>query len=200
MKKEIPQNIFINNGNKAERNMIQDKKRHTSQRRRYSSLFRLPLYLFALLLLSASCSSVDCPLNSLVYTQYQLMTLGGEVDTLSDTLTITTARTDGADSVLINRNVNTTEFALPISYAQPQDVFFFEMKDTLTGAITYDTVTVVKENRPHFESVDCSPLYFHTLTAVSTTHNAVDSVVIKNPDVTYDTSKKHIYIYFKHRD
>ena len=67
-------------------------------------------------------------------------------------------------------------------------------------ATTLDTVTVTKENHPHFESVDCSPAYFHTITAVSTTHNAIDSVVIKNPDVNYDTSKKHFYIYFKHRN
>ena len=68
------------------------------------------------------------------------------------------------------------------------------------GVCTFDTITVTKEDRPHFESVDCSPLYFHTITAINTTNNAIDSVVIINPDVSYDTSKKHIYIYFKHRN
>lgn len=148
----------------------------------------------------ASCSSVDCPLNSLVYTQYQLRTPAGTVDTLYDTLTISTKRIiDGNDSVLINRNVRTTEFSLPISYAQPQDVFYFETIDTVTKATTYDTVTVTKEDMPHFESVDCSPSYFHTITAVSNTYNAIDSIVIIHPDVNYDTSKKHFNIYFKHR-
>lgn len=47
----------------------------------------------------------------------------GKVDTLADTLTIFTNRVDGNDSVLINRSVKTTEFSLPISYAQNQDVF-----------------------------------------------------------------------------
>ena len=161
----------------------------------------LPLCAVAFMLLAASCSSIDCPMNSLVYTQYQLMRPDGRVDTLADTLTISTQRTaDGSDSVLINRNVRTTEFSLPISYTQAQDVFYFETIDTVTKATTTDVVTITKEDHPHFESVDCAPLYFHTIPGVNTTNNAIDSIVIINPDVSYDTSKKHLYIYFKHRD
>lgn len=167
---------------------------------RTRGLHILPLCIITVFLLgTASCSSVDCPLNSLVYTQYQLLTPAGTVDTLYDTLTISTKRIiDGNDSVLINRNVRTTEFSLPISYAQPQDVFYFETIDTVTKATTYDTVTVTKENMLHFESVDCSPSYFHTITAVSSTDNAIDSIIIIHPDVNYDTSQKHFNIYFKH--
>ena len=166
----------------------------------FSPLSLLPAVLVVIMLTGlAACSSIDCPLNSLVYTQYQLMNAVGRVDTLADTLTISTKRTDGNDSVLINRSVRTTEFSLPISYSQPQDVFFVETIDTLTKTVTLDTITVEKVDRPHFESVDCSPSYFHTITAVGTTHNAIDSVVINNPDVDYDTSRKHFNIYFKHR-
>lgn len=161
---------------------------------------KLPIYiLLAVMLTVASCSSVDCPLNSLVYTQYQLRNAAGAVDTLYDTLTVSTTRRDGSDSVLINRNVKTTELSLPISYSSPQDVFYFETVDTLTKTATLDTVTVTKEDIPHFESVDCAPSYFHTLTGVSCTHNAIDSVVIIHPDVDYDTSRKHFNIYFRHR-
>lgn len=160
----------------------------------------LPLLVIAAMLLAASCASIDCPMDSLVYTQYQLRTASGAVDTLADTLTISTARTDGYDSVLVNKSVRTTEFSLPISYANDEDIFFIETKDTLYGTVTLDTVTVTKENHPHFESVDCSPTFFHTITGASCTHNALDSVAIVNPDVNYDTSKKHFYIYFKHRD
>ena len=163
---------------------------------------KLPALLLAAaaMMLAVSCASIDCPMDSLVYTQYQLRTASGAVDTLADTLTISTARIDGQDSVLINQDVNITEFSLPISYAQAQDVFFIETKDSVAETVWLDTVTVTKEDHPHFESVDCSPAYFHTLTGVSYTRNALDSVVIVNPDVNYDTSKKHFHIYFKHRD
>lgn len=159
-----------------------------------------PFHLFTLLLLISSCSSIDCPLNSLVYTQYQLRNAAGEVDTLStDTLTISTTRADGNDSVVLNKSVRTTEFTLPISYANTQDVFFFELKDTLTKASTIDTVSVTKENTPHFESVDCAPAFFHTITSVTHTSHRIDSIVINNPEVNYDTTKKHLYIYFKEK-
>lgn len=173
--------------------------RHEAQARRGFSLFTRS-FIACFTLLVTACSSIDCPLNSLVYTQYQLMTPEGRVDTLADTLTISTARTDGNDSVLINKDVRATEFSLPISYAQAQDVFFVETKDTVLKQVTFDTITVAKENMPHFESVDCGPAFFHKITSVSTTTNAIDSIVINNPDVNYDTSKKHFLIYFKPRN
>jgi len=161
----------------------------------------LPFYFFTFFtfsLLIASCSSIDCPLNSLVYTQYELRNAAGEVDTLStDTLTISTTMADGNDSVLLNKSVRTTTFTLPISYAGQQDVFYFELKNTLTKVSTIDTVSVTKEDKPHFESVDCAPAFFHTITSVAHTSHRIDSIVINNPEVNYDTSKTHLYIYFK---
>lgn len=155
---------------------------------------------FTSLLLAVSCSSIDCPLNNLVYTNWQFMDADGNVFTLVDTLTISTTRTDGNDSVLINKDVDITEFSLPISYSSAEDVFFFEMKDSLGNAAITDTVTVAKEDIPHFESVDCGASFFHEITGVSHTHNAIDSIVINYPDVNYDTTKKHLYIYLRPRD
>lgn len=152
----------------------------------------------AALLIASACSSIDCPLNNLVYTSYALYDSDGRKDTLRDTLTISTDRTDGSDSVIINRDTRVTGFSLPISHAHPQDVFFVEVKGE--NSFTYDTLTVSKENTPHFESVDCGPSFFHTITGVECTNNAIDSVVINNRDVNYDTSKKHFHIYFKHRN
>lgn len=149
---------------------------------RLRSLLVLPL------LMLAACSSVDCPLNNTVYTNYKLM---GNVTTLPDTLTISTTRHDGMDSVLINQQVNTDSFSLPISYGQDEDVFYFH-----ANALT-DTVWVEKTNEPHFESVDCGLNYFHTLTGVRFTRHAIDSIVIHHKTVDYDVSSKHFYIYFK---
>lgn len=157
----------------------------------------IPFIAVALLLVSA-CSSIDCPLNNLVYSSFALYGGDGRADTLRDTLTISTNRTDGSDSVLINRDTRVTGFTLPVSYAQPQDIFFVEVKGE--DIVTLDTLTVSKESRPHFESVDCGPSFFHTITAVSCTTNAVDSVVINNPEVNYDTSNKNFHIYFKRRN
>ncbi|MGN1376138.1 MAG: DUF6452 family protein [Prevotella sp.] len=156
--------------------------------------------LFTAFIAAISCSSIDCPLNSLVYTQYGLLDPTGRTDTLRDTLTISTVRANGNDSVLINRDYNITQFSLPISYAGDYDMFYFEMRYAGEEIPTLDTVTVYKENTPHFESVDCSPTFFHTITDVTYTGNAIDSISINHTDVNYDTSKKHFNIYFKHRN
>ncbi len=156
-----------------------------------------PLLLFSIVILTA-CSSIDCPLNNRVYTNYILQTAEHNVDTMKLFMTISTNRTDGSDTVIVNKDLNVTQFSLPISNAQHSDVFFVELADSL-GSSTLDTVTVNKENYMHFESTDCTPSYFHTLTSVSSTHNAIDSVVINTNAVDYDTTKKHFYIYFAPR-
>lgn len=123
----------------------------------------------------------------------------GDIKTLNDTLTISTTKQEGTDSVLINKDVKVDSFILPMSYHQPEDVFYFTVKNQYQQEFK-DTVVVKKEDQPHFESVDCSPSFFHTITEVKTTHNLIDSIVINNKDVNYDASKAHFYIYFGNRN
>ncbi|EGN57213.1 hypothetical protein PRBRB14_24240 [Hallella multisaccharivorax DSM 17128] len=146
------------------------------------------LYLLIIAALLGACSTVDCPLNNTVYTYYVLR---GPVRTLPDTLTISTRTGNGADSVLINKQVNTDSFSLPVSYTRNEDVLVFQTNHLL------DTISIEKTNIPHFESVDCGVNYFHTITGVKFTRHAIDSVVIHHNSVNYDVSQKHFYIYFK---
>lgn len=185
----------MNNGKVKTPAMNEGSHGSKNNRKRQGRAFA-PLLIVLVVVLTAACSSIDCPMDSLVYTQYQLMRPDGKADTLSDTLTIYTNRHDGSDSVLINLLANAKVLDLPISYTQERDSFFFLMKDTLTKTTFRDTLTVEKENKIHFESTDCGVSYFHKITSVSCTKHRIDSVRIINPDVNYDTSKKHFYIYF----
>ena len=156
----------------------------------------LPLLAVMLLL---ACSSIDCPIENAVAVNYAVMAFDGTsevADTLKDTLNVWTRRQDGTDTLLLNRGVNVKSFSLEVSYTQPVDVLVFQVKDTLHQVQT-DTVWLSKDNQPHFESVDCSPRYFHNLTAVRSTHERIDTIIINNPSVTYDSSVKHLYIHFK---
>ena len=65
-----------------------------------------------LVLMVASCTSLNCPLNNTTYTKYKLM---GDVKTLNATLTISTTKQEGEDSVLINKDENVDSFILPMS-------------------------------------------------------------------------------------
>ncbi len=142
----------------------------------------------AALMLLAACSSIDCPLNNAVYCNYKLQ---GRVTTLDDTLTIYSARNTMGDTILINQQVNTDSFSLPMSYGNKEDVLVFQCNQVR------DTVWISKEDRPHFESVDCGVNYFHTLNQVVFTRNAIDSITINHKEVTYDATPKHFFIYFK---
>jgi len=87
-------------------------------------------------------------------------------------------------------------FSLPISYTQPEDVFYTLVCDTAGNALL-DTIRIKKDNIARFESVDCQAAYFHKITAVSITHNAFDSLTIHHSDVDYDIKQTHFYLYLK---
>lgn len=156
------------------------------------------IFFFTFLLFLTACSSIDCPVQNLVETQYALMDAYDNPDILdTDTLNIWTRRVDGTDTLVLNSLCGeASTFSLPISYTQPEDIFCLRL-NTIEKVSYQDTICIEKENYPHFESVDCQAAYFHKLTAVGTTHNFIDSVTIHHSQVNYDVSNTHIYIYLK---
>lgn len=150
------------------------------------------------LLLLMSCSSIDCPVQNFVGTYYAMMKADGKPDTLgTDTLWISTTAGTGKDSTLIDALCNNeTTFVLPISYTEPENVFYTLLVDTF-GNSWKDTIRITKTDTPHFESVDCQATYFHELESATITHHAFDSIVINYPHVNYDQTHNHIYLYRK---
>jgi len=158
---------------------------------------RKPLLALAVAALLSACSSIDCPVQNLVRTYYQLKSSGGVADTLTDTLTITSHRADGSDTILLNRAIQISSFNLPMGYSNPEDTLFFRFSNGAYVAV--DTIWIKKDNYPHFESVDCSAAFFHQIMAVRTTNHAIDSISINNTSVNYDTSPEHFHLYVKKR-
>lgn len=152
--------------------------------------------LCASVFIMTACTSIDCPVQNSVYTVYNLKKADGvTTDTLKGTLTISTTRAEGNDTVLLNQNANTTKFSLPISYSNAEDTLYFEVSNDTWHSI--DTVYVKKDDMPHFESVDCQVSYFHDIKEVRATRYAIDSIVINKSFVDYDQKTAHLYIYFK---
>ena len=156
------------------------------------------LVLMAMVLGLCACSSIDCPVQNTVRTLYVLKKPNAEPDTLKDTLYIATFRADGADTILLNAAINMSTLSLPIGYDNPEDTLLFLIFNDPFWAV--DTVWLKKDNYPHFESVDCSASFFHNITAVRSTHHAIDTIVINNPSVTYDPETEHFHLYLKSRD
>ena len=147
----------------------------------------------------SACSSIDCPLNNRTYASFKL---AGDVTKLVDTLTVSTPRNidnPEEDTVLINRLVDTDSLSLPMSYQRTEDVYIFTFVQKDTELKTIDTLWVSKENEPHFESVDCNPVMFHTIKDVRFTQRAIDDIKVNYNKGTYNDAKAHFLIYLKNR-
>lgn len=156
----------------------------------------LPLLFLLVLLAVTACTSIDCPANQSVNVRFVLK---GEVDILRDTMTVRALRQDGTDTIVYNKGVNITFFSIRMSYTQDVDrlALLFKAQD---GREWKDTISLSKTNTPHFEAVDCSPAYFHTLTDIHFTTRYISDAVINHPNVDYDTNNEHIYLYLRPHD
>ena len=145
-----------------------------------------------------ACSSIDCPVQHSVMSNYAVMTGVQVPDTLRDTMSVSTRRANGTDTILLNKAISLLNFSLNVSYSSPEDTLYFAFCNYPFAAV--DTVWIKKENIPHFESVDCSASYFHNITAVRSTHYAIESLTINNSLVDYDPQKVHFHLYLKHHN
>ena len=152
------------------------------------------LFIYLSSFVFSSCSSIDCPVQNTVSVQYEIRDKAGELLSITDSLSVITERNDG-QYVALNRFIDKSAFSLPISYSHPEDILFFCFTDSVKTLV--DTVWIKKDDIPHFESVDCSAAFFHELTNVRHTHNAIDSLVLINTSVTYDVNTVHFYLYPK---
>lgn len=162
----------------------------------------LSFVICCLIISLSGCSSIDCPVQNTVAVYYSIKKYSddGELktDTLKDTLWVWSRIIDGTDVLLLNRLVDKSSFALQVSYQNPEDTLIFYIADT-ANVWTLDTVWLKKNDIPHFESVDCSAHYFHELTAVRSTHEGIDTIILNNPSVTYDNTVTNLNIVFKPR-
>ena len=188
---------FINRGRKSERRRDMFRK-------------ACPVIIFLVFhfsFLISSCSTIDCPVQNSVLVQYEIRDKAGEALSITDSLSVVSTRVDGknvlldittlqdGNTIVLNKLVGRSAFSLPISYSHPEDSLYFCFKDSVK--LVVDTVWIKKDDIPHFESVDCAAAFFHELTDVRYTHNAIDSLVLVNRSVTYDVQTIHFYLYPK---
>lgn len=134
-----------------------------------------------------SCSNTDCVLTNTSYTNFVFYNERGQAVSLSGTISVTAA---GTDSVLINQESNPKIFQLPLSYTNTEDTFIIHYTEKMV-----DSVFVKHANIPYFISMECGTGMYHYLEGVRSTDNAIDSIQIIDPEVTYD-AKENIKIYY----
>lgn len=139
-----------------------------------------------ILILAASltaCTEVDCPLDNVVAATCTLYeSESGSALTFAGVVSVTSEPTD---VLLLNQLANAADFQLTLRQTVTTDTLRFDFASDEVGEVS-DTVFLTHTNVPHFESVDCPAVVFHTLTAVTATHNLIDSVRIVRPTVDYE--------------
>ena len=156
----------------------------------------LPLLLF----LCIACNDINCPLDNIVEMGCSFHAAEtGEAMVLDDTLTV---RPMGKDTILLNRAQHIQQCYLPLRQDVPVDTLLLRWSNS-KGQAAVDTLYFYHTRQPHFESIDCPPAVFHTLTAVRHSSHAlglmpltIDSVAIIHTLVNYD-NKENLRIYLR---
>lgn len=137
--------------------------------------------------LGVSCTSLDCTTTNTAYVYYVFYDGDGRAVSLSDTITVTAA---GTDSVLVNSEVGASMLQLQLSYTNTVDTFVVRYTARMV-----DSIFVTHSNIPYFISMDCGMGMFHHLESIRSTHNAIDSIIIVDPEIDYE-AKENVKIYF----
>ena len=137
-----------------------------------------------------ACSGEDCPINNTVAGKMAMYSHLGDAVAINGTLSVSVVRPQG-DSVVLNRKGAASELSFPLSYTHETDTLIFDYN----GGMLYDSLYISHINVPTLVSVDCGMAMFHTITAVSSTHHVIDTLIIKSPEVNYDERENIQVIY-----
>ena len=103
-------------------------------------------------LLFLACTNIDCPLENVVTMNCGLYS--AETKTLlkiSDTLTIKAGGVK--DTILLNRANGISSFKIPLRYAAKEDTLLLRFSNA-AGQFATDTLFILHDAQPHFESAD----------------------------------------------
>lgn len=150
----------------------------------------------AVLLAFTACSSINCPLDSVVV--WTLTFFDSETEeplALPCTLTIDA---QGAGT-LYNKGTGNKSMPLPMSHGAATDTLYLTWSNAAAEAT--DILYVDHDNTPHFEAIDCPAAIFHTITDArlsphtnGTSPVVIDSVRIIRQQVDY-TDVENIRLY-----
>lgn len=133
------------------------------------------------IVLMSACDLLNCTQADVSLLKIEMYDASGNKVMLPDTLTITTC---GTDSILVNRDLNTTEILLPLSYHAPADTFILRYYGKYYSL--QDTLFVEKTNDLYFESPDCPTVMMHTIQEAFCTDEFLSSVEVANKKVNFE--------------
>ena len=137
--------------------------------------------LVSVLVLLTSCDLLNCTQADVSMLRMEIYDAAGNKVMLPDTLTISAC---GTDKILVNRDVNTSEILLPLSYHAQRDTFIMRYYGQYYSL--QDTLFVEKTNDVYFESPDCPTVMMHTILGAFCTNEFLSSVEVVSEKVNFE--------------
>ena len=147
--------------------------------------------LASVLVLLSSCDLLNCTQADVSMLRIEIYDAAGNKVMLPDTLTISACVTD---RILVNRDVNTSEILLPLSYHAQRDTFIMNYYGKYYSL--QDTLFVEKTNDVYFESPDCPTVMMHTILGASCTNEFLEAVDVASENVNFE-EVTHLQLFVK---
>jgi hypothetical protein len=151
---------------------------------------RRQLFLVLFLVLVSACSTVTCPIDTVVKCNYTFCDVEGADAVLQDTLNVD-VRKGGRDTTLVSNLVSGSGFSVAMSYYNRVDTLILHYRQIALP----DTIYVWHDGYTHVENPECGSYRFHILKDVRCTERGIDRLEIINPKVDYEGSG-NIKVYF----
>lgn len=159
----------------------------------YSRMRKLLILLVALLTFWACNNDSECRQERYVAMEVKLFQT--KFDAEEETYIVSNFMPDsisvygvGNDSILYNGGIEKIKLPLRKTANLSQYVFYVNGR--------YDTIKVLHENIDNYLSMECGCVVFANINEVTHTNNAIDSAIIRVPEVI-NVSTTHVEIYYR---
>lgn len=132
---------------------------------------------------------------------------------LNDTLDSLTITALGTDSIILNNEKNVHKLMLPLRYTSDSTVFIFRY-DPINNPKDVDTLYIVQENTPYFQSIECGYMMKQKILKVAYGKpgrpgvlppngngqpDQIDSLYLRNAEANTNEIE-NLQIFYKYRD
>ena len=156
---------------------------------------KIPFYILLLIGLCGfvqGCGESECPLTTVSYARFDFLdskTHAAVGFTQGVTITgISQVEGELMEDTLFN--LAQSSMSLPLSYTNKTS-YVIHYSETLR-----DTIEVMHKNIPFVSDIECGTLMHYQVERFRYTTNALDSVVLINPEITHE-EKKNFNVYYR---
>ena len=169
----------------------------------------ITILLFSLIFILNGCNNTNCPLNTVAFAHFEFLNSSNNKQyTMVDNVIVTGFTI--TDVTLIDTLENGTIITKVVKDSLLNDTIFNRPKTNMNLPLSYnskttyvihynekmkDTIVVEHTNIPYLENIDCGTMMFYKVNNFSYTTNALDSIVMVNPDINNE-EKNNFNIYF----